>query len=328
MFAAARIVSHAKGRSECRRSGRIWSLKLGDEGRKTVTLVCPLPTEPDKVVVPCRRAAHRPRGARARAGAAGGAQPRRALAGEPGRGAGGRPLPRRGDADAARHRPPHRPDATCPCSSPARPAPARRCSRASIHAYSTRAESTFLPFNCTATPKDMLDSQLFGHRRGSFTGATEHFPGVIRAAAGGTLFLDEIGETTLDVQPKLLRFLESSEVHPIGETQPVTRRRPRHRRHQRRPRRPASPGPLPRRPLLPPQHRPPPRAAAARAPRRDPRPRAPLPAASTRRNAARATCASPKRRWSTWCSIAGPATSGSWPTRCGAWPRSPNRAPC
>ena len=90
-----------------------------------------------------------------------------------------------------------------------------------IHAYSTRAEKTFLPFNCSATPKDMLDSQLFGHRRGSFTGASEHFSGIIRAAAGGTLFLDEIGETTLDTQPKLLRFLESSEVLPIGEVQPV-----------------------------------------------------------------------------------------------------------
>ena len=90
-----------------------------------------------------------------------------------------------------------------------------------IHAYSPRAKATFMPFNCTATPKDMLDSQLFGHRRGSFTGATDHFQGVIRAAGGGTLFLDEIGETTLDVQPKLLRFLESSEVHPIGETHPA-----------------------------------------------------------------------------------------------------------
>ena len=67
----------------------------------------------------------------------------------------------------------------------------------------------------------MLDSQLFGHRRGAFTGAAEHFQGVIRAAAGGTLFLDEIGDTGLDVQPKLLRFLEASEVHPIGETQPA-----------------------------------------------------------------------------------------------------------
>jgi len=90
-----------------------------------------------------------------------------------------------------------------------------------IHAYSPRAKATFMPFNCTATPKDMLDSQLFGHRRGSFTGATDSFPGVIRAAGGGTLFLDEIGETTPDVQPKLLRFLESSEVHPIGEAHPT-----------------------------------------------------------------------------------------------------------
>jgi hydrogenase-4 transcriptional activator len=90
-----------------------------------------------------------------------------------------------------------------------------------IHAYSPRAKAPFLPFNCTATPKDMLDSQLFGHRRGSFTGAVDHFQGVIRAASGGTLFLDEIGETTLDVQPKLLRFLESAEVHPIGETHPT-----------------------------------------------------------------------------------------------------------
>ena len=90
-----------------------------------------------------------------------------------------------------------------------------------IHAYSPRGSATFLPFTCSSVPRDMLDSQLFGHRRGSFTGATENFPGVIRAAGGGTLFLDEIGETTLEVQPKLLRFLDSNEVHPIGEVQPV-----------------------------------------------------------------------------------------------------------
>jgi transcriptional regulator with AAA-type ATPase domain/tetratricopeptide (TPR) repeat protein len=90
-----------------------------------------------------------------------------------------------------------------------------------IHAYSDRSKAIFLPFNCSGVPRDMLDSQLFGHRKGSFTGATEHFPGVIRAATGGTLFLDEIGDTTLEVQPKLLRFLDSHEVHPIGELQPV-----------------------------------------------------------------------------------------------------------
>jgi DNA-binding NtrC family response regulator len=90
-----------------------------------------------------------------------------------------------------------------------------------IHALSNRAKATFLPFNCTSTPKEMLDSQLFGHRRGSFTGAIDHFQGVIRGAAGGTLFLDEIGDMGLEVQPKILRFLESNEVHPIGETQPL-----------------------------------------------------------------------------------------------------------
>jgi len=89
-----------------------------------------------------------------------------------------------------------------------------------IHSYSPRASKTFLPFNCSATPREMLDAQLFGHRKGAFTGASENFAGVIRAAAGGTLFLDEIGESTLDIQPKLLRFLESGEVHPIGETHP------------------------------------------------------------------------------------------------------------
>ena len=92
-----------------------------------------------------------------------------------------------------------------------------------LHLYSTRAASTFLPFNCSSIHKDMLESQLFGHRRGSFTGATDNFPGVIRAASGGTLFLDEIAELSLDVQPKLLRFLESNEIHPMGDTQPYAR---------------------------------------------------------------------------------------------------------
>jgi DNA-binding NtrC family response regulator len=90
-----------------------------------------------------------------------------------------------------------------------------------IHAYSDRAQLPFVPFNCTSAPKDMLDSQLFGHRRGAFTGATDNFPGVVRGAANGTLFLDEIGDTSLEVQPKLLRFLESHEIHPIGESKPA-----------------------------------------------------------------------------------------------------------
>src|SRR5205085_12254018 len=79
----------------------------------------------------------------------------------------------------------------------------------------------FVPFNCTAVPRDMLDSQLFGYRKGSFTGADQAFDGIIRAAAGGTLFLDEIAEIGPELQPKLLRFLETHEVHGLGEAQPI-----------------------------------------------------------------------------------------------------------
>ncbi len=89
-----------------------------------------------------------------------------------------------------------------------------------IHINSARAKSIFLPFNCTATPKDIIDSQLFGHRRGAFTGATSNYPGIIRAANGGTLFLDEIGDLSLEVQPKLMRFLQEGEIQPLGEPRP------------------------------------------------------------------------------------------------------------
>jgi DNA-binding NtrC family response regulator len=90
-----------------------------------------------------------------------------------------------------------------------------------IHRASDRADRVFLPFNCTAVPRDMLESQLFGYRKGAFTGADTSFQGVIRSAAGGTLFLDEIADVSLDVQPKLLRFLETHEIHPLGEPQPI-----------------------------------------------------------------------------------------------------------
>ena len=78
----------------------------------------------------------------------------------------------------------------------------------------------FLPYNCTSATRELADSQLFGHRRGSFTGAIADQPGVIRTAAGGTIFLDEIGDLPIDVQPKFLRFLEQGEILPVGETRP------------------------------------------------------------------------------------------------------------
>jgi DNA-binding NtrC family response regulator len=90
-----------------------------------------------------------------------------------------------------------------------------------IHNQSARARAIFLPFNCTSAPKDIVDSQLFGHRRGAFTGATANYPGIIKAADGGTLFLDEIGDLSLEVQPKLMRFLQEGEIQPLGETKPL-----------------------------------------------------------------------------------------------------------
>jgi DNA-binding NtrC family response regulator/tetratricopeptide (TPR) repeat protein len=89
-----------------------------------------------------------------------------------------------------------------------------------IHVGSHRSAATFLPYNCTTTGRDLADSQLFGHRRGAFTGAVSDQPGLVRTAVGGTLFLDEIGDLPIDVQPKLLRFLEQSEIMPIGDTKP------------------------------------------------------------------------------------------------------------
>ena len=90
-----------------------------------------------------------------------------------------------------------------------------------IHAGSPRGGGMFLPYNCTSATRELADSQLFGHRRGSFTGAISDQPGVIRSAAGGTIFLDEIGDLPLDVQPKFLRFLEQGEILPVGETRPI-----------------------------------------------------------------------------------------------------------
>lgn len=90
-----------------------------------------------------------------------------------------------------------------------------------IHDLSPRSKKAFVPFNCTAVPRELLESQLFGHRRGAFTGADRDFPGLIRSAKEGTLFLDEIGELGLDLQPKLLRFLESGEICPLGEPHPI-----------------------------------------------------------------------------------------------------------
>jgi DNA-binding NtrC family response regulator len=90
-----------------------------------------------------------------------------------------------------------------------------------IHANSSRRQNVFLPFNCSAAPHEMIESQLFGFRKGAFTGAVANSEGIIRGAERGTLCLDEIGDLPLNLQPKLLRFLQEGEIHPIGESQPL-----------------------------------------------------------------------------------------------------------
>src|SRR6185295_11015283 len=89
-----------------------------------------------------------------------------------------------------------------------------------LHRLSGR-KGRLIAVNCAALSRELVESQLFGHQKGAFTGATELHPGYFRAAQGGTLFLDEIGELSLEVQPKLLRAIQQGEVQAVGSTQPA-----------------------------------------------------------------------------------------------------------
>lgn len=90
-----------------------------------------------------------------------------------------------------------------------------------IHEHSARAANPFVPVNCGALPESLIDSHLFGHARGSFSGAAADHAGLIRAAHGGTVLLDEVGELPHNAQLRLLRLIEEREVQPVGYSMPV-----------------------------------------------------------------------------------------------------------
>ncbi|MCB2214852.1 sigma 54-interacting transcriptional regulator [Desulfofustis glycolicus] len=90
-----------------------------------------------------------------------------------------------------------------------------------LHRASDRAEKPFVPVNCSAIPEALLESELFGHAKGSFSGADRAYEGLFRAADNGTLFLDEIGDMPLPLQVKLLRVLQEKQVRPVGDTVPI-----------------------------------------------------------------------------------------------------------
>jgi transcriptional regulator with PAS, ATPase and Fis domain len=90
-----------------------------------------------------------------------------------------------------------------------------------VHRHSARKDGPFIAIDCGAIPPDLIESELFGHERGAFTGATAARKGAFEAAHGGTIFLDELGELALDLQPKLLRVLEQRSVRPIGSTRSI-----------------------------------------------------------------------------------------------------------
>ncbi len=90
-----------------------------------------------------------------------------------------------------------------------------------VHDLSDRASGPFVDVNCAAIPKDLLESELFGHEKGAFTGATEQRKGKFEQADGGTLFLDEVGDMSLDAQAKVLRVLEEQRVQRVGGSEPI-----------------------------------------------------------------------------------------------------------
>ena len=103
-----------------------------------------------------------------------------------------------------------------------------------IHNWSDRKDKPFVAINCVGLSKELLESELFGHEKGAFTGALQLKKGKMELAHGGTVFLDEVGDISTELQTKLLRFLQEREFERVGGDQAHQRRRENHRRHEPR----------------------------------------------------------------------------------------------
>ena len=134
-----------------------------------------------------------------------------------------------------------------------------------LHAMSHRAAQPFVEVNCAAIPEDLIESELFGHMKGSFTAAHERKMGKFQKADGGTLFLDEVGDMSLKTQAKVLRVLEEQRFEPVGAHESIQRGRARGGGHQQESRRGDREGKFSRGSFLPAERDSVPRAAAARA---------------------------------------------------------------
>ena len=186
-----------------------------------------------------------------------------------------------------------------------------------LHDYGRRRKGPFVAVNMAAIPRELIESELFGHEKGAFTGATSRMAGRFEQAEGGTLFLDEIGDMPLEAQTRLLRVLQQGEYTTVGGNAPIKTNVRIITATHRDLRQLINQGTVPRGPVLPPQRRAAPPAAAARAQRGHSRPRPAFPRPG--REGRAAAQGARARRGRRACSpTAGRAMSANWKTCCAA----------